>query len=434
MPYETTTRPHRPDVLVVGGGLAGLTAAALIARGGRRVALCERAPTLGGRARTLVREGFHLNLGPHALYRGGAGARTLDALRIDYSGGRPPLDGAMLTAGERRWPLPAGTLDLLRHRRFSVRERAAALRFFVRLQRLDTDAVADVGLDRWLGRQGLPQPVCDLIRALVRLTAYCSDSELVSAGAALAQLRQATNGGVLYLDGGWQTLVDALAKRAREAGATLNTGMDVRTVLYSERGVQALLGDGQWLQAKAAVLAVPPPTALRLLGEAASQRLLTFAQHAHPAYGACLDVGLDRLPRPRVPFALDLAKPLYLSLHSAAARLAPEGRHLLQLLHYEPDRGNAREQLATWLEHLQPGWREHALTERYLPRTMVMSAIPRADQGGMAGRPSPAESGCPNVWLCGDWVGRHGLLSDASFASAREAARLALEHDQRLAA
>lgn len=433
--HENTAKlAERTDVLVVGGGLAGLAAAALIARGGRRVTLCERAPTLGGRAQTRVQEGFCLNLGPHALYRAGTGARVLEALEIDYSGGSPPVAGARLTAGERHWPLPAGPLDLLRHRRFSLRERAAALRFFLGLQRLDTEAIADISLDHWLGRQGFPAPVSDLIRALTRLTAYCADSGTVSAGAVLGQLRQAVDGGVLYLDGGWQTLVDALAARAREAGAALHTGLGVRAVSPAQAGVQVQLTDGRRLAADAAVLAVPPAAAVRLLGDAAGERLRRFAEQAEPVYAACLDVGLERLPRPDIPFALDLAEPLYLSLHSAAARLAPEGAHLLQLARYGPDDGGERERLSAWLERIQPGWREHVRTERYLPRAMVMSALPRADRGGLAARPSPADSGSPDVWLCGDWVGRHGLLSDASFASAREAARLALERNRRLAA
>ena len=68
------------DVIVVGGGLAGLTAAAYLGRAGRRVTLFERGAQLGGRARVQQRAGFHLNLGPHALYLGGAGAGILREL------------------------------------------------------------------------------------------------------------------------------------------------------------------------------------------------------------------------------------------------------------------------------------------------------------------------------------------------------------------
>ena len=55
------------DVAVIGGGIAGLTAAAYLARGGRKVTLFEKAKAIGGRARSTAYEGFWLNQGPHAL-------------------------------------------------------------------------------------------------------------------------------------------------------------------------------------------------------------------------------------------------------------------------------------------------------------------------------------------------------------------------------
>jgi predicted NAD/FAD-dependent oxidoreductase len=57
------------DVIVIGGGLAGLTTAALLARSGKAVTLFEHSSReIGGRARTTVIDGFYFNQGPHALY------------------------------------------------------------------------------------------------------------------------------------------------------------------------------------------------------------------------------------------------------------------------------------------------------------------------------------------------------------------------------
>src|SRR5262249_3615300 len=56
----------RSDVVIVGGGLAGLTAACYLARAGREVELLERASAIGGRAATRRKGDFSLNLGPHA--------------------------------------------------------------------------------------------------------------------------------------------------------------------------------------------------------------------------------------------------------------------------------------------------------------------------------------------------------------------------------
>ncbi|MFW5709692.1 MAG: NAD(P)-binding protein [Chloroflexota bacterium] len=74
---------------MVGGGLAGLTAAAYGARAGHEVTLFEKAWSLGGRARTRTDVGYYLNLGPHALYKSGAAAAILTELGVTFTGGRP---------------------------------------------------------------------------------------------------------------------------------------------------------------------------------------------------------------------------------------------------------------------------------------------------------------------------------------------------------
>ena len=61
------------DVVIIGGGLGGLTAATYLARAGKSVTLFEKSRHLGGRATTQTKSGFQFNLGPHALYCGGEG-------------------------------------------------------------------------------------------------------------------------------------------------------------------------------------------------------------------------------------------------------------------------------------------------------------------------------------------------------------------------
>jgi phytoene dehydrogenase-like protein len=56
------------DVLVIGGGLAGLTAARVLTRAGQRVRVLEAAPEIGGRVRTRVVGGFTLDAGYQVLF------------------------------------------------------------------------------------------------------------------------------------------------------------------------------------------------------------------------------------------------------------------------------------------------------------------------------------------------------------------------------
>jgi 2-polyprenyl-6-methoxyphenol hydroxylase-like FAD-dependent oxidoreductase len=71
------------DVVVIGGGMAGLTAACYLARAGADVTLFEKAPNLGGRAASQDFDGLH------ALYTGGTTSRVLQELGITYGHGSP---------------------------------------------------------------------------------------------------------------------------------------------------------------------------------------------------------------------------------------------------------------------------------------------------------------------------------------------------------
>jgi hypothetical protein len=55
---------------------------------------------------------------------------------------------------------------------------------------------------------------------------------------------------------------------------------------------------------------------------------------------------------------------------------------------------------------------------------VVSNAIVTAATGGLAGRPDPKIA--DNLYVVGDWVGKEGLVSNASFAGAKRAAQLIL--------
>ncbi|MEL6188068.1 MAG: FAD/NAD(P)-binding protein, partial [Myxococcota bacterium] len=89
------------DLAVIGGGLAGLYAAARAAREGKRVVLYEAGTKLGGRGRSpALSDGVVANLGPRGLYRGGQAERAFKALGVSFHGGRPPASGSYRLGGD----------------------------------------------------------------------------------------------------------------------------------------------------------------------------------------------------------------------------------------------------------------------------------------------------------------------------------------------
>ena len=79
------------DALIVGGGAAGLTAAAYCARAGLRTLVCERAEKIGGLVGTFSREGFAFDAGIRAFEDSGVIAPMLRALGISLDFVKNPV-------------------------------------------------------------------------------------------------------------------------------------------------------------------------------------------------------------------------------------------------------------------------------------------------------------------------------------------------------
>ena len=180
----------RADVLIVGGGLAGLTAAALLSRRGLTPLILEKSSELGGRGRTNSEDGFLFNLGPRALYRRGPAWHILRELGISYVGRRPRTAGDALWGG-KRFALPTDGRTLLRTRLFNVAEKLQFARFLGRFAKLDAHSIDGITVDTWLADQKLRPRVAEVVRTFLRLATYCCDFDLASAGAAVAQLQLA---------------------------------------------------------------------------------------------------------------------------------------------------------------------------------------------------------------------------------------------------
>jgi hypothetical protein len=70
--------------------------------------------------------------------------------------------------------------------------------------------------------------------------------------------------------------------------------------------------------------------------------------------------------------------------------------------------------------------------QRFMPYMVVYNAIVTAEQGDTLGRPDTKIPETENLYIVGDWVGPEGLLANASFASARPAAKQILKAQPKL--
>lgn len=417
------------DVVVVGGGLAGLVAAATAAAEGRRVLVLDPHP-LGGRARCDERDGFVLNRGPRALYLGGSARTTLEELGVDVSaGGPPPTRGTSVALGGRLHRAPDGPASLLRTTAMTAREKAAFGLALARVPRLDPALLAGTSVTAWLDDLGLRGAPRLLAAAYVRLATYVDAPDVLDAGAAVANLQLALADGVRYLDGGWQSIVDALVAiggfevRPHEASSISWEGTDC--------AIEVQTGGGRH-RARSVVVATGTPVAARkLLGPAATD----LGSVGPTVTAACLELGVRR--QPTRTFVVGGDEPVYLSTHAPAARLAPPAHALVHVLRYHPvgiatDPDADRAQLWRMAEAAGVD-RDDVVVHRFLARMVVSGSVPDAAAGGLAGRPAVVHPNRPGVLLAGDWAGDRGMLADAAVASGRAAGRHAAERSATMA-
>jgi len=424
----------RSEIIVIGGGVAGLAAASFISRAGKSVTLFEQSHALGGRAQTKQQDGYFLNLGPHALYRGGRAIEVLRELGVEPKGKVPSVSGAFAIKDGVKHTFPAGAVSLLTTSLFGLSAKLEAGRLLATIGKIETGPLMNISVREWLDRNVSYREVQDFILAAFRVATYTNAPDLMSAGTAIEQLKKAQDKSVLYLDEGWQTLVNGLREVALNSGVAIETEARVEAVTRDASGTVngVRLADGRAMRASSVVIAASPSVAASLVRDAERTSLARWADETIPVRAACFDVALSRLPAPRATFALGIDRPLYLSVHSATAKLAPEGGALIQVAKYlEPNHRDSAQtvehELEGLLDLIQPGWRDVIVHRRFLPDMIVMNALPLASLGGTQGRPGPEVPGAPGLFVAGDWVGGQGLLVDAALASAKAAANKIVE-------
>lgn len=422
------TTPISTDVAIIGGGLAGLSAAAYLARAGMDVTLFEKSNHSGGRASTQEHEGYAFNQGAHAFYYGSTGTSVLRELGVTYHYHNP--QGVQLYQQGRFFPAPVSVGTAMRTDFLSVPEKVAFVALFAKIMRTRPASFGGQSTREWLDREVRSPRLHQMLTAFAQTLTYCANIDLMSAEVFLQRIVLSD---IRYIDGGWQTMVESLQTRAIEAGVHLLSGTRVSELLQQGEYIEGLrLADGRSVTAHAVVLATTPAEALKLLiGERYVQLRQALAA-TFPVRIACLDLALSRLPAPEHPVVFDLEQPRFLTIQSLFARVAPQGGALIHAfkqldpVQHSDSRQDERD-LEEWLDMVQPGWRAVLVKRIFLPRIEAVGLLPTAHSGGLAGRPGVQVPGVSNLYLAGDWIGPDGYLVDASLASARQAAHLLIQ-------
>ncbi|MDT0472724.1 hydroxysqualene dehydroxylase HpnE [Streptomyces griseoviridis] len=417
---------HGKDAVVIGGGLAGVTAALALADAGVRVTLVEGRPRLGGLAFSFRRGELTVDNGQHVYMRCCTAYRWF----LDRIGGtalaplQDRLDVPVLDLDRpegrrlgrlRRDPLPVPLhlgRSLAAYPHLSLADRAKVGRAALALKGLDlTDPALDSqDFGGWLTAHGQSARAVEALWDLVgvaTLNAVAGDCSLALAAMVFKTGLLSDPGAA---DIGWAKvplgdLHDRLAREALDAaGVRTETRTRVNAVSRDGDGRWSVQVPGEQLRADAVVLAVPQREAHDLLPPGAlddPQRLLEIGTapilNVHVVY--------DRTVLTR-PFFAALGTPVQWVFDRTDASGLTSGQYLAVSQSAAQDDIDApvaalRERYLPELERLLPGARGAEVRDFFVTRERTATFAPTPGVGRL--RPG-ARTKAPGLYLAGAWT------------------------------
>lgn len=278
--------------VVIGAGVAGLTAAHALAAAGAEVLVLEGSPVLGGKLRLAEVAGVPVDVGAEAMLNrrpeGVDLARALDLPLVHPA----PTSSRLWTRGDLR-PLPRSLmgvpLDVEQLRDSGVLSAAGLARVLEEPSLPAEPVEGDVSVGDLVGRRFGTEVVDQLVEPLLG-GVYAGHARLLSARAAVPQLVSMAGRGSLLeqaaalpssdapvfagVPGGMGRLPAALARAVESRGGTLRTGAVVRRLRATASGYRLTVGPTvapEQIDADRVVLATPAAPTARLLAEVAPE-------------------------------------------------------------------------------------------------------------------------------------------------------------------
>jgi len=378
------------DVVIIGGGMAGLTTGALLAKQGKRVVVLEKGNQPGGRAYTYEDKGFTLNYGPHAMYTPESGILAEVMRRL----GRPvPACGYVdpmrvyWADGDRLAVIGAKPQQVLTTKLFSLGERLQVIKFMLAIRSAKKDTIAPGTTWRaWVESQTGDAAVRRFANALGTVNSYTRPAADLDAAWLVAHFQRTlfAKDGVGYMSGGWRSMYDVFIDELQANGGALITGAHVeRLEVEDGRAVAATTSDARY-EAESFVCTLPPQDASAIApgGSALREEMERWAG-LEDVRALCMDLGFSRKVRDDLALVFDIQRDLYYSIHSfTTPDLAPASGQLVHAMAYlSPEEAadatllqRRKDELVAGLDLHFRGWREAIAVERTLSAVRVVGA------------------------------------------------------------
>jgi phytoene dehydrogenase-like protein len=421
------------DVLVIGGGYAGLSVGALLAHNKHRVILLEKSDALGGRAGFMEKDGYVVEYGLHAnrLASEGAAAAVFRRLGRELEFvemGEPELwkDG--------KWhPLPNSVGKILKSPTLPRSARIRAALYLSKLVVGKPSKKYQLSLQDFTAKCASTETL-ELIRILSGISIIAPEIRQASAGELGAFLRKALRAKVKvgYPRGGTRQIIEGLREELAANGRII-TGSRVTRLMLKKGLVTQVKTDTASYAARAVISSVPVQQLPDLFGgKDLPIKFVKSARDLVPTAGIVLDIGIKEEVSEQKGL-LVTSEPLSMGQFTSNIdpTMAPPGRQLLSWFYPLPqawiknrEKVKREEQrLRELLDEMYPGIWKAVDWERSLYLPMVDGFLPRPGQT-REDRPDFIVPSIENFFICGDTTRAEGTGGDTAFNSAIHVSRL----------
>ncbi|QQE76642.1 NAD(P)/FAD-dependent oxidoreductase [Brevibacillus composti] len=422
------------DVVIVGGGLAGLSAAAYLSAHGKKVAVLERG-ALGGRAVTLKIKGFHFNFGAHAIYgRDTSVLKTFEkelGLHIDWQDFNP--NKARYDLGDDLTAVPANVQGLFRTKLVKGFDKVLfTFEILKTMLKMETGH-PHLSIQKWMEKQNISEDVQEMMLTLASSNFFTREPERIPSDVFFAYYRRifTTNKPVAYIGGGWQALIDEFVRVIEANNGTVLTKTKVESFRVEDAKVVAAVTAEAEYTGDEFISCIPPKEMVKAFKDTKLEHAIAQYASYDPTVVVVYDVGLkERLDVPYT-YIYDKHNNIFITDISYYDKsCVPEGGQLLQATAYlrQSEVGDKemidkrKEEIEQLYDKHFAGWREQLVVPRVSTRAIVQEIKWTMNQG-------PMPISLPdyrNLFFAGDWCEGQGQLSELSFSSAYEVSKLVL--------
>ncbi|SDY58759.1 Phytoene dehydrogenase-related protein [Evansella caseinilytica] len=423
------------DAVIVGGGLAGLSAAAYLAHHGKKVAVIERGK-LGGRAMTINMKGFQFNFGAHAIYGRDKSYLTLmeKELQLKLYWSDFTQMKAKYDLGEEVSVVPSNLGGLLQTKLLKGMDkfRFAYHILFTTLGFEKGDP--NISIKQWLEQKKVSPAVKEMMLNLAASNFFTGEPERIPSDVFFGYYKRIfkTNIPVSYIQGGWQKLIEQFVQVIEKNDGEIITKTKVTGLSVDGKRVTAAHTKKNSFVADDFIFAIPPEELQTLFLHSPLEKELAEYTKYEPTYVIFYDIGLKKRIDSPYTYIFDRDRQIFISdISYYDMEAAPPGGQLLQAIAYlkshEISDPLAHERVKLDIEAFYDkhfsGWRKSLVVPR-VSKVAVVQAI----KWTMHQRGLPVHfSKITNAFFAGDWCQGVGQLSELSFSSSYEACQHVLK-------